>query len=217
MPLLLLILALLSLVNLGAVALSIVLGAVLCITKRFRTVGIFVLLVPTLSAAFATAFSRGAALLVDSLSHGASPADMQRRQALALWAWLVGLVGGGMAGGVFGILVGTLIVRRARLGNVDVPVIASGLLKLATVEGTASSHPALAWNRESGGDDCRGLSRPHPSRLATHCDPQHGPPRRAGTRRHQAHRAQNAVDLPTLQYRFGWRSSDCGGSASRPN
>lgn len=101
-----------SLAALGVLALSVILGAVLCFTKRFRTVGIFVLLVPTLSASLAATLSWGAVFLCNLFAEGASPAAWERWQVLAFWAWPIGFVVGGMVGGMLGILIGILIVRR---------------------------------------------------------------------------------------------------------
>jgi hypothetical protein len=116
MPVLFITFGLASVAALGILVLSIVLGATLCITKRMRTAGVFVLLVPPCSAVMAVALSWGLAFVCDALSHGASPAAYQRWQVLAFWAWPIGFVLGGLAGGMIGIAVAVLIVRRTVRG-----------------------------------------------------------------------------------------------------
>ena len=86
MPLLFLIFALVSLVGVGCLLLSLVVGAWLLRTRPSSPIGIFVLIVPTLSAVSALATSWGLAFLVDSLSKSAASTDAwQRWQVLALW------------------------------------------------------------------------------------------------------------------------------------
>jgi hypothetical protein len=101
-----------SLAVLGVLLFSIILGAGLCFTARFRTLGIFVLLVPTLSALSAATASWGAMLLCDWLSQGASVEAWERWQVLAFWAWPIGFGFGGIAGMVLGLLIAVLINRR---------------------------------------------------------------------------------------------------------
>jgi hypothetical protein len=112
MPLLFLIAAVASVVALSILALSIVLGAGLCFSKRFRTVGIYVLVVPTLSALLAVTASWGAAFLCDRLSHGRTAEAAERWQVLAVWAWPIGFGAGGIGGALVGVLMGILINRR---------------------------------------------------------------------------------------------------------
>ena len=115
MPLLFLIFALVSLVGVGCLLLSLVVGAWLLRTRPSSPIGIFVLIVPTLSAVSALATSWGLAFLVDSLSKSAASTDAwQRWQVLALWAWPIGFVVGGATGAAIGTLIGVFVNRRKR-------------------------------------------------------------------------------------------------------
>jgi hypothetical protein len=112
-PLLFLAFGVASVAAVGVVVLSFVAGIVLWFT-RFRTVGIFIMLVPSLSGLLAVATSWGAAFLCASISErpGISLDAWERWQILALWAWPIGFIVGGSAGAALGILLGLLIVRR---------------------------------------------------------------------------------------------------------
>ena len=113
MLLLFLIFGIATVVVLAIVLVSLIAGVGMCFSQRFRTAGIFVLLVPTLSAASAGLGSWGLAFLVASLSDGAaSPKDWQQWQVLAIWAWPAGLAIGGLAGAGLGLLLSLLIARR---------------------------------------------------------------------------------------------------------
>jgi hypothetical protein len=115
MPLLFFIFGLASVALLGMLLLSVILGAGLCISTRFRSIGIFVLLVPTLAACAAGSGSWGLAFLVDSISKSsASPEAYQRWQVLALWAWPAGFVVGGVIGAGAGVLISLLVLQRQR-------------------------------------------------------------------------------------------------------
>jgi hypothetical protein len=113
MLLLFLIFGIATVVVLGSALVSLIAGVGMCFSKRFRTAGIFVLLVPTMAAASAGLGSWGLAFLVDSLSDGAaSPEDWQQSQVLAIWAWPAGFAIGGLAGAGLGLLLSLLIARR---------------------------------------------------------------------------------------------------------
>jgi hypothetical protein len=113
MQLLFIIFGLASAAILVILLLSIVAGVALCISKRFRRVGAFVLLVPTFAAFAAGATSWGLAFLLDSMSKRvSSPQAWQVCQVLALWAWPVGLIAGGIFGAVMGVLLACLLVKR---------------------------------------------------------------------------------------------------------
>lgn len=117
MPVLFVIFGLASLAALAVLAGSIILGIVLCLSKRFKTAGVFVLFVPTLVTIAAVFGSWGLAVLLDRLSRSAaSPEAWQRYQVLTLWAWPIGFVGGAVLGGIAGVLIALLIVKRR--GNV---------------------------------------------------------------------------------------------------
>jgi hypothetical protein len=115
MPFLFLVFGVISVAALGILLVSILSGTVFLFT-RFRTMGILVLLIPTLSAMSALAMSWGAAFYCDSMSQraGISIETYQRWQVLALWAWPLGFVVGALSGAVFATLVGVLIVKRGR-------------------------------------------------------------------------------------------------------
>ena len=111
---------------------SIVLGIALCFSQRFRTAGVFVLLVPTFAAPAAVLGSWGLAFLFDSLSKGAaSPQAWQRWQVFTLWAWPVGFIGGAAIGGLTGAVISFLIVKRLR-GRTASAKLAVDALKLAS-------------------------------------------------------------------------------------
>ena len=113
MPLFFLIFALASLAAAGVLLLSVAIGAWLLFSGRSRTLGIFLLVVPTLSALSAVAASWGGAFWFNSLSAGArSPGELQRLQVMALWAWPVGFVVGGVAGASVGTAITALVARR---------------------------------------------------------------------------------------------------------
>jgi MFS family permease len=112
MQLILLVFGLASMAALAVLVFSIVFGTVLCFTKRFRIVGIFVLLVPPLSALLAVTGSWGATFLCDWLSNGQSLDAAQVWQVLALWSWPIGFALGGIAGAVLGALIAIFIMRK---------------------------------------------------------------------------------------------------------
>jgi hypothetical protein len=115
MPFLFLIFGLTS-VAIGVLFLgSIVLGLSLQRTKRFKTLGVFVLLMPTLAAIGAGWSSWGLAFWADSMSKSATtPESWQRWQVLAFWAWATGLGVGATLGATLGGLLGLLIIKRRR-------------------------------------------------------------------------------------------------------
>ena len=103
----------LSLAALGVLLASILSGTTLLFT-RFKTVGLFVLLIPSLSAVLAVGLSWGAAFYCNSMSErpGISLQSWERWQVLALWAWPLGFILGGFTGAGFGTIVGVGIVKR---------------------------------------------------------------------------------------------------------
>jgi hypothetical protein len=99
----------------GVLAISLLAGVGLCFSKRLRPAGVFVLLVPSLSVLAAGVGSWGLASLVASVSAGESSVEAwERWQVLALWAWPVGFVVGGLTGGALGLLLAIHIVKRRR-------------------------------------------------------------------------------------------------------
>jgi len=104
-----------SLAAAGILLLSLAVGAWLFWTRRSRTLGIFLLLVPTLAAVSAVALSWGAGFWFNSLSQKAATLDASRRyDVLAFWAWPVGFVAGGIGGAALGLVITTLVARRNR-------------------------------------------------------------------------------------------------------
>ena len=113
MLLLFLIFGIATVVVLGFALVSLIAGVGMCFSKRWRMVSIFVLIVPTLSAAAASLGSWGLAFMVASLSDGAAtPGAWQQWQVLAIWAWPAGFATGGFAGAGLGLLISLLIARR---------------------------------------------------------------------------------------------------------
>ena len=111
MPLLFLLVWIVTVAGLGMIGLSIIVGAVLCFRTGFRRVGVFLLLIPSLSWAFAVVFSSGATLLLLSsystaAGHGESWASL---------AWPVAFLVGGATGAASGAAIAVLITRRMGL------------------------------------------------------------------------------------------------------
>jgi hypothetical protein len=112
---LLIIFALASVVGLGCLLLALIVGAWLLRTRPSSPIGVFVLIVPTLSTVSALATSWALASFLDSLSKSAASADAwQRWQVLALWAWPIGFIVGGETGAAAGTLTAVLVVRHKR-------------------------------------------------------------------------------------------------------
>jgi hypothetical protein len=111
-------LALASILAFGILLVSLAVGAWLLLTGRSRTVGLFVLITPTLSALSAVLTSWGAMFLCDSLSHSAGSLDAwQRWQILAFWAGPLGFGFGGFAGASIGALISAMLIRRTPSDN----------------------------------------------------------------------------------------------------
>jgi hypothetical protein len=97
----------------GVLVLCILLGAGLCFSRRFRRIGIFLSIVPSVAVAAGIGFSWGAAFVVDALSaRAASPEAFERWQILALWIWAAGFVVGGIVGAIAGLAIAILVTRR---------------------------------------------------------------------------------------------------------
>ena len=113
MPVLFIIFGLATAAILGALLVWVVIGGALFSSSRFKAVGIFVLIVPTLATLAAVTGSWGLAFAIDALStHATSAHAWQQWQVLAFWAWPAGFILGGIAGGGFGALVSYAIVKR---------------------------------------------------------------------------------------------------------
>ncbi len=105
--------ALVCLAALGIFLISIVAGTILCFIPRHRTLGTFVLVIPTMSALVAALSSWGAMFFFDWLARrAASPAAMQRWEIVSFWSWPVGFLAGGAGGAALGVACGLMIVRR---------------------------------------------------------------------------------------------------------
>jgi hypothetical protein len=115
MELLIILFGFASLAGAAVFVLSLVVGTGLCMTRRFRTVGVFVLLVPTTSAATAFAGSWGLAFLCESASKTAASLETSQQWTnRAFWAWPIGFVLGAVVGGLVGALLSSTILGRRR-------------------------------------------------------------------------------------------------------
>ena len=104
-----------SLAEAAVFVLSLVIGAGLCVTRRFRSAGVFVLLVPTISAATAFVGSWGLAFLCESASKTAESLETSQQWLnRAFWAWPIGFVLGAVAGGLVGARLSSIVLGRRR-------------------------------------------------------------------------------------------------------
>ena len=115
MQLLIILFGLASLAEAAVCALSLVVGTGLCVSRRFRPVGVFVLLVPTISAATAFVGSWSLAFFCERASKSAGSLEASQQWLnRAFWAWPIGLVLGAVAGGLVGALLSSIILGRRR-------------------------------------------------------------------------------------------------------